>query len=192
MAVSSLKPLISCVRERTDARPQKQARAVMMFMLLFNFKLVFFRFKRVAMQWRSNTATSTPSFFVLASRNALHRTNERLLKLLSDVVKQAASTEETINKKLEDLIQETSQTEEQLTQFPLESGTLHESQFPNDSVRRPESSFPAGLPTSTPAAGPSALAASHRTPTAGGNIVVKLRKKFRFFRIVFFTLRNEE
>ena len=185
MAVSSLKPLISCVRERTDARPQKQARAVMMFMLWFNFKLVFFRFKRVAMQWHSNTATSTPSFFVLASRNALHRTNERLLKLLSDVVKQAASTEETINKKLEDLIQETSQTEEQLTQFPLESGTLHESQFPNDSVHRPESSFPAGLPTSTPAAGPSALAANHRTPAGGGDVVVKLLKKNSASSITF-------
>ena len=122
----------------------------------------------------------------------MHRTNERLLKLLSDVVKQAASTEETINKKLEDLIQETSQTEEQLTQFPLESGTLHESQFPNDSVRRPESSFPAGLPTSTPAAGPSALAANHRTPAGGGDVVVKLRKKIRFFHNVFLTLRNEE
>ncbi|CAH3195509.1 unnamed protein product, partial [Porites evermanni] len=28
-------------------------------------------------------------------------------------------------------------------------------------------SFPAGLPTSTPAAGPSALAANHRTPAGG-------------------------
>ena len=50
MAVSSLKPLISCARERTDTRQQKQARAVMIFMLWFSFKLVFFRFKRVAMQ----------------------------------------------------------------------------------------------------------------------------------------------
>ena len=37
MAVSSLKPLISCVRERSDTRQQKQTRAVMMFMLWFNF-----------------------------------------------------------------------------------------------------------------------------------------------------------
>ena len=50
MAVSYLKPLISCVRERTDTRLQRQARAVMMFMLWFNFKLVFFRFERIAMQ----------------------------------------------------------------------------------------------------------------------------------------------
>ena len=108
-------------------------------------------------------------------------------------MKQAASTEETINKKLEDLIQETSQTEEQLTQFPLESGTLHESQFPNDSVRRPESSFPAGLPTSTPAAGPSALAANHRTPAGGGGCRSKIAfKKFCFFHNVFLTLRNDE
>lgn len=88
------------------------------------------------------------------------------------MVKQAASTEETINKQLEDLIQETSQTGDQLTQWPmqeLESGTLHESQFPTDSIRRPGNSLPAGLLTSTPAAGPSAPAANFGTPTGGEN-----------------------
>lgn len=100
----------------------------------------------------------------------MQRANERLLKLLSDVVKQAASTEETINKQLEDLIQETSQNEEQLTQWPLhelESGTVNDSQIPPDSIRRPQSSLPAGLLTSTPAAGPSAPAVNFATPTGG-------------------------
>lgn len=103
-------------------------------------------------------------------RNALQRTNERLLKLLSDMVKQAASTEETINKQLEDLIQETSQAEDQLTQGPvheLESGTLYESQIPPDSIRRHVRSFPGGLVTSTPAAGPGASAANFGTPAGG-------------------------
>ena len=107
---------------------------------------------------------------LLLVRDALQRANERLLKLLSDVVKQAASTEETINKQLEDLIQETSQNEEQLTQWPLhelESGTVNESQIPPDSIRRPQSSLPAGLLTSTPAAGPSAPAVNFATPTGG-------------------------
>ena len=86
------------------------------------------------------------------------------------MVKQAASTEETINKQLEDLIQEASQTEDQFTQGPmqeLESGTLYESQFPADSIRRPGSSLPAGFLTSTPGAGPSAPAADFRTPAGG-------------------------
>ena len=85
-------------------------------------------------------------------------------------MKQAASTEETINKQLEDLIQETSQNEDQLTQWPmqeLESGTLHESQMPPDSIRRPGRPLPAGLMTSTPAAGPSAPAVDFVTPTGG-------------------------
>ena len=110
------------------------------------------------------------------ARNALQRTNDRLLKLLSDVVKQAASTEETINKQLEDLIQETSQNEEQLTQHPmqeLESGTLFESQIPTDSFRRPASLFPGGVLTSTPAAGPSAAAANFGTPAGGKKLLVQ-------------------
>lgn len=109
------------------------------------------------------------------ARNALQRANERLLKLLSDVVKQAASTEETINKQLEDLIQETSQNEEQLTQWPiqdLESGTLHESQFPTDSIRRPEGSVPPGLMTSTPAAGSNAPTVNFATPAGGERTLV--------------------
>ena len=106
-------------------------------------------------------------FRFFLDRNALQGANERLLKLLSDVVKQAASTEETINKQLEDLIQETSQNEEQLTQWPLESGTLHESQFPTDSIRRPEGSIFPGLLTSTPAAGPSAPTVNFATPAGG-------------------------
>lgn len=110
------------------------------------------------------------------ARNALQRTNERLLKLLSDLVKQAASTEETINKQLEDLIQETSQNEEQLTQGPapkLESGTLFESQIPTDSFRRPGSWFPGSVLTSTPAAGPSASAANFGTPAGGKKLLVQ-------------------
>ena len=110
---------------------------------------------------------TNPFFF--SHRNALQRTNERLLKLLSDMVKQAASTEETINKQLEDLIQETSQAEDQLTQGPvheLESGTLYESQIPPDSIRRLVR-FPGGLLTSTPAAGPGASAANFGTPSGG-------------------------
>ena len=114
-------------------------------------------------------------FRFFLDRNALQRANERLLKLLSDVVKQAASTEETINKQLEDLIQETSQNEEQLTQWPIqemESGTLHESRLPTDSVRRPEGSIPPGLVTSTPAAGPSAPTLNFATPAGGERTLV--------------------
>lgn len=110
--------------------------------------------------------------YVSFLRNALQRANERLLKLLSDVVKQAASTEETINKQLEDLIQETSQNEEQLTQWPIqdvETGTLHESQFPTDSIRRPEGSVPPGLVTSTPAA----PTLNFATPAAGERILAR-------------------
>lgn len=114
-------------------------------------------------------------FRFILDRNALQRANERLLKLLSDVVKQAASTEETINKQLEDLIQETSQNEEQLTQWPIqemESGTLHESRLPTDSVRRPEGSIPPGLVTSTPAAGLSAPTLNFATPAGGERTLV--------------------
>lgn len=114
-------------------------------------------------------------FRFFLDRNALQRANERLLKLLSDVVKQAASTEETINKQLEDLIQETSQNEEQLTQWPiqdLESGTLHESHLPTDTTRRPEGSIPPGLVTSTPAAGPSAPTLNFATPAGGERTLV--------------------
>ena len=109
----------------------------------------------------------------------MQRTNERLLKLLSDVVKQAASTEETINKQLEDLIQETSQNEEQFTQGPmqeLESGTLFESQIPTDSFRRPANLFPGGLVTSTPAAGPTTAAANFGTPAGGKKPLARSRK----------------
>jgi hypothetical protein len=86
-------------------------------------------------------------------RDALQNTNNRLLKLLSDTVRNAAATEDTINRQLEDLIDETSQVESGFGADELSSATLYVSQFPPDSAVKRVRFLPPGTLTSTPAAG---------------------------------------
>ena len=97
----------------------------------------------------------------LIFRNSMYQTNERLRKLLSDIVRQSGATEDTINRQLEGLIQETSKNEEHLSgsTMEMESATLYASKRPAQ---------PGLMVTSTPAVGPSApVVGFSATPGAG-------------------------